>query len=236
MPTWRGWPRRWTRWRSAGCSWTSWRGPRPTRPSWRCCGGPWRRPSMTRRPPDAAAHPRAAGVRPLRHWAADRLRPAGRQRPVPARRAHRGGQEHDPGRDHVRALRRAGRGRVRRGPAPVPLRRPGRGAQGHAGVLPPRHPLPGDPDARAPAAQEARRGLHHRGQPRPPGAAGGGRLAQPDLEQGRGGRGGHRGGRAQPRAVHPGHAAAAGGVRPVPAGPGRRPAGPAHQAVRHPAV
>mgnify|MGYP003693634141 CR=1 FL=1 len=29
-PTWRGWPRRRTRSRSAGCSWTSWRGPRPT--------------------------------------------------------------------------------------------------------------------------------------------------------------------------------------------------------------
>ncbi len=46
----------------------------------------------------------------------------------------------------------------------------------------------------------------------------------------------HRAHRAQPGAVHPGHAAAAGRVREVPAGRGRRPAGAAEQAVRHPAV
>ena len=126
----------------------------------------------------------------------------------------------------------AGRGPARTGCAPISPA--GRRAIGRAGVLAPRRPVPDDASTRASAAQEARRRVHDRGEPGPPGADGSRWLVQPVLEQGRGRRGDHRGGRAQPRPVHPGHAPATGRVRTVPAGPRRRPAGTAHQAVRHP--
>ena len=173
-PTWGGWPRRRTRWRSAGCSSSSWRGPARRGPAGRAAAGRGGGPAW-----------RGGGLMRLHRLELQAFGPyATRQRIDFDRLAASGlflleGPTGAGKRTILDAITFALYGGlagedVRRGPAPVPLRRPGRRAVGDAGVLAARRPLPGDPGAGAPAAQAARRGLHHRGHARAPATAGGG--------------------------------------------------------------
>ena len=144
------------------------------------------------------------------------------------RRPHRGRVEHDPGCVVTRSrstARLAGEGCLTSGEDRLQSHFASPGCREPSATLlrilqSARCPLPHHPGARAPAARVARRGVHDRGEPRPPPAADDGRRgwSSPSSNQGRGRRRGHRGGQLNGEAVHPGDAAAAGRVRAVPAG------------------
>ena len=86
--------------------------------------------SRPRRRPDAAAQPATCARSARTRGAADRLRPAGRAAACSCSRARPARARARPGRDHVRAVRRPGRGRAGGGPAALPLRRARRRAVG----------------------------------------------------------------------------------------------------------
>ena len=141
-----------------------------------------------RRWPDAPARPGAAGHRPVRRAAADRLRARWPSSGLFLLEGPTGARQDDhPGRDHVRAVRRAVGGGVGHGDRlHSDFATPGRGAVGDPGVLAAGDRLPGPPRYPSTSGPRSAAAGSPAGHPGPPGAAGGRPLGQPVVQQGRG--------------------------------------------------